>query len=235
MKVRSFVTVSSILATIGIAPTQAQATLIGLTPELPTIEFGASGHISYQASTGLVTISGTPGTLFSIDPFINGVISGVQNEIPKNLSIQFKVDGNGNLTPNDSTSPNLTIIGSVDTNFDNIVDFSGTLLTANVTQFGYFDGVSGNDQFDLSLNSIGGELAFLYSGQSLAASVISFASQAYPNPFSGSFSSDWQGQASGVIGLLLSSPVPVPPSFWLWAGALSSIIPGIKRIGKCKP
>jgi hypothetical protein len=233
MKSQPFTAIFCMIAGFSLIPTSAQATLIGLSPFLPTIDFSGSGNISYQANSGVVSINANPSTLFSSNPFIVSEIQNTLDNTPRALSIQFQVDNFGNLIQNNTLTPSLTLIGSVDLDGDNIADHSGILLTANATQFGFLDNPEGDDKFDLSLNAIGGSLAYLYAGQNLASLVISEASHAYTNSFNGSFNADWQAQATGIIGLLPlepSAPVPVPPAFWLWTGALASLFPGLKRI-----
>lgn len=221
-------------ATLSMTPHLAYATLVGLSPNLPTIDFSGSGTIDYNASSGILTITGQPSTLFSIDPFIFSDILDADENTARSLNITFHVDSNGNLLPNNTNQPDLIIIGAVDTNFDNITDYSGTLLTAKVMQFGYQNGTSsGDDTFDLQLDAIDGALAYLYGGQSLASLVISEVSSAYNSPFNNSFNNNWQGHAKGVIGFLASAvTVPIPPAFWLWAGALGATLSFVRRVKK---
>lgn len=221
-------------ACLSIAPNLAHATLIGLSPNLPTIDFSGSGTIDYNASSGILTITGQPSTLFSIDPFISSKILDADENTVRSLSISFHVDSNGNLIPDNTNQPDLIIIGAVDTNFDNITDYSGTLLTAKVMQFGYQNGTSGGDDtFDLKLGAIDGVLAYLYGGQSLASLVISEVSSAYNTPFNNSFNHNWQGQAKGVIGYIISASavsVPLPSALWLWMGALGTLVSFVRNV-----
>jgi len=233
MTLQRLIALLTITAGIGLAPNSASATLIGLSPFLPTIDFSGSGNINYEASRGIVSVTAVPSILFSVDPFISIEIQNAVDNAPKSLLIQFQVDNSGNLISSSSSVPDLILIGSVDTDGDNLVDHSGTLLSAKVTQFGFLDSANGDDRFDLRLDSIGGSLAYLYSDHNLASLVISEISSSYTNTFNGSFDVDWQGQAKGVIGLIpieSVSPVPVTPSFWLWAGALASFFPGVKFV-----
>ena len=95
----------------------------------------------------------------------------------------------------------MVITGSIDTDGNGSADYTGTLLTAEVTQFGWLNGASGaSDTFDLRLNTIGGALSYLYTDQDLAVNVLSEPSAEYPTPFDGSFNADWLAQAKGVVG-----------------------------------
>ena len=49
--------------------------LLGITVGQPTLDFGGSGEINYNASTGVVTITGTPAILSQDNPFLFGVIA----------------------------------------------------------------------------------------------------------------------------------------------------------------
>jgi hypothetical protein len=196
------------LAALLSAPT-AQAALIGLTAGEPTIDFGASGIIKYVASTGLVTISGTPSVLFQSNPFIFGQIMGESSDNERLITIVFKVDANGNyIAGNGTTDPDLTVKGAVDTNNDGVVDFDGTLLTANVTQFGFQLGTAGSaSTFDIRLTGVGGLLQpSLYATTDLAIVVFSEQSTEFPSPFAGSFTANFTGQAKGTLGTTTALP-----------------------------
>jgi hypothetical protein len=187
----------------------AQAALIGLTAGEPTIDFGASGIVKYVASTGLVTISGTPSVLFQSNPFIFGQILGATSDNERLITITFKVDSNGNyIAGNGTTDPDLQVKGAVDVNGDGVVDFDGILLTANVTQFGFQLGTAGNaSTFDIRLTSVGGLLKpTLYPNTDLAIAVFSEQSTEFPNPFAGSFTANFTGQAKGTLGTTTALP-----------------------------
>jgi uncharacterized repeat protein (TIGR01451 family) len=178
----------------------AQAALLGLVPADPTLDFGNSGVINYNRTTGVVTISGTPATLFRNDPFLFGTVLGTGVDNEQLITVQFKVDTNGALVSG-VDGPDLIVKGAVDTNFDGLPDYDGVLLEAEVVQFGFQDGGAlGADSFDLRLNAVGGALAPLYAGMDLAMSVVSEVSSEYPTPFTGGFAAGFTGLAKGVIG-----------------------------------
>jgi len=223
-----------LLAGLVINPATSQASLVGLSPKLPTIEFSGSGIINYSASTGIFNLSATPSTLFSLAPFIFTDIPGTTNDNIKNLSIQFQTDNTGNLLTSNNSQPDLVIIGSIDTDGDGIVDLSGTLLTGKAVHFGFLNNISnGDDVFDIQLNTITGALAYLYDEQDLAVRIISEVSAGYPNAFNNSFSHSWQGQAKGVIGSTdpLDTPIamPIPATLWLSISALGILLPYTRR------
>jgi hypothetical protein len=205
---RAIAAVGLSLGALFAAP-NAQAALIGLTAGEPTIDFAASGIIKYVASTGLVTISGTPSVLFQSNPFIFGQIIGESSDNERLITIVFKVDSNGNyIAGNGTTDPDLLVKGAVDVNSDGVVDFDGTLLTANVTQFGFQPGTAGvASSFDIRLTSVGGLLQpTLYPSTDLAIVVFSEQSAEFPNPFAGSFTANFTGQARGTLGTTAALP-----------------------------
>ena len=197
------------LSYAALSPTAAQADLLGLTADLPNINFGATGVINYDATTGTVTVSADPSNLFSLFPPINAYFIGTSAEDIKDITITFQVDSNGNVVPNDAQTPDLVVRGAIDFNGDGIKEGDGILLQAEVSQFGFLNGASGGgDSFDIRLNQISGALDYLYAGQDLAITIESAANTEYPIPFDGSFSANWQNQASGQIG----STAPIPAS-----------------------
>jgi len=196
------------LSYAALSPTTAQANLLGLTTDVPNINFGATGVIDYDATTGTVTVSAEPSKLYSLFPPIDAGIMGTSIDDIKDISITFQVDSNGNVLPNDTQTPDLVVRGAIDFNNDGTKDVDGILLQAEVSQFGFENGASGgSDKFDIRLNQISGDLAYLYDGQDLAITIDSAANTEYPIPFDGSFSSNWKNQASGQISS--TSPTPV--------------------------
>lgn len=203
---------SAILIALAISlpvlPSHAQ--LLGLTPAEPTLDFGGAGIISYDATTGLVTISGVPATLFQSDPFILGEVLGTGPEDERLMTIQFSVDSAGRFAAG-VDGPDLVIKGSIDTDFDGVPNYDGVLLQANVAQFGFEDGGPGaGDNFDLRLHLdtvTPGALATIYGGKDLAIRIVSEANAEFPTPFNGSFAAGFTAQAGGVIGTV----DPLPP------------------------
>ena len=109
----------------------------------------------------------------------------------------------------DLLAGNLLLTGSVTLT----EDFSGTLLTAHLTEFGFLDLSNGDAEFDFRATVTGGDLAFLYPGGDIAVIVASEGSG-----FTGSFTADFSGGAKGALGALCDLEVektcivPPPPS-----------------------
>jgi|GEM_PF-6298115 len=191
------------LGILQLLPMTSQAALIGATPTLPTIQFGGGSSISYDYATSTLSLQGQASTLFSVNPFILSNITASGN----NFNTQFSLNSDGSVNSANSTALDMTITGAIDTDGDGVTDYSGSLLTGMVVDFGFQNGTAnGDDLFDLRLNSIGGALAFLYQNSDLFITVTSEASSAYPTPFDGSFNSSWKGHAKGTIGSTVAVP-----------------------------
>ncbi len=222
------------LVLISLYSPSSRASLIGANPGLPTISFSAEAMIEYHFHNSRISINASPSSLFSVTPFILQPVLDINSVQSKTLEISFQVDHNGVLLVDNSNQRNLLLSGAIDSNSDGIIDYSGTLLTAEVTAFGFFNDPDRNDDiFDLRLDNVKGSLAFLYQDHSLEARIISESSLLYANAFNGSFNHSWQAQAKGVLGIGVAldsppAPVPLPAAIWLWAGALLSLLPVIK-------
>jgi hypothetical protein len=209
MKIRK--PLSKLCLALGLVATTtfSQAALLGVVPNEPTVDFGGAGIVNYDAVTGLVTISGTPATLFQTAPFLYGEVLGTGVDDEKLVTIKFHVDSSGHLLSG-ITGPDLIVKGSIDTDFDGVADYDGILLEAEVIAFGFEDGVAGaSDVFDLRFDTVTGVLAPLYNGKDIALNVVSETSVEFLTPFAGSFASNFMGQAKGVLGA--TDPV-LPPS-----------------------
>ena len=192
----------ALLLSASLMPAFSDAALLGLSPSEPTVDFGGSGIIDYNASTGVVLVSGTPATLFQSSPFLFGEILGTGLDDERVITLQFTVDSAGHLMSS-GVEPDLVIKGSIDTNFDGVVDYDGVLLSAEVTQFGFENGAgAAGDLFDLRLGIVSGSLAPLYLGKDLAIRVDSEVSAEFLNPFNGSFINSFTAQAAGVAGAI---------------------------------
>lgn len=204
-----------VAAGISLAPISGYAALLGLTPGEPTVDFGGAGIIAYDAATGIVTISGTPATIFQSDPFILGEVLGTGADDEKLVTIKFKVDSNGAFVSG-VDGPDLVVTGSVDTDFDTIPNYDGILLQGEVTQFGFLDGTAtgASDNFDLRVQfdaTTPGALAPLYTDKDLGVSIVSEVSAEFPTSFAGSFDTSFTAQAKGVIGSVDLLAPPPPP------------------------
>jgi|GEM_PF-1689104 len=199
MSIKSILRSISVCAGLALALV-SHAALLDLQVEDPTIDVAAGGVIAYNAAARVVTISGSPQLLQQLDPFVFAEFQGTGVDDEKLVTIQFKVDANGNFLSG-VDGPDLVVKGRVDIDLDGVPDFDGVLLEAEVTHFGFLNGVAGaNDRFDLRLSPTGGLLAHLFAGRDLAVVVDGEPSDDYPNPFAGSFATDFVGLAKTVLG-----------------------------------
>jgi len=179
----------------------APAELLNVVPNEPTISFGGTGIIEYDPSTQELTLQGEPSNLFRSDPFIDALVTGRSGDEARVLSLRLRVGPAGQFSGG-VTGPDLQVLGAVDIDFDGIADFDGVLLEAEVTGFGFRDGGTGDDTFDLRLGTVSGVLAPLFTGKDLAINVTSEVSAEFPDAFAGGFATAWQGQAKGVLGAI---------------------------------
>jgi hypothetical protein len=200
--------------------------LLGLPLSFPEIAYDSTGRLAYTASNQTFDLTATAlgAELNSSSPPVQ-----VQNQTPpggtnaaQSLQVHIKVDSNGNLigglNPGDpvalgsNNAPNdLDITGWIDTNGNAIQDagdYYGTLLTGNVTGFGYqFTNTSDTsgtptNLFDFSFTVTGGAMASLFGANAITMQVTSEDST-----FTGSFASDFTGHAKGTVG---STPASIP-------------------------
>lgn len=129
--------------------------------------------------------------------FIYGEVLGTGLDDERTVTIQFKVDGSGQLV---SGTGGFTVTGAIDIDFDSIADYEGVLLQADMDSFGFLDGGAADDAFDVRLTNVTGALAGYYAGKDLAIVVSSEVSVDFPDAFNGSFGADFLSQAKGVIG-----------------------------------
>ena len=182
-------------------PAICAAALLGANPEDPKIDFGGAGVIDYDAATQILTVSGTPATLIRNDPFLFGTIGGTGPDDERLFTIKLHVSPTGQFLGGMDGVPDVQIIGSLDTDFDGIPEYSGVLLTAEITHFGFQDSAFGTtDGFDLRATVTGGTLMPLYTNSNLAIQVFSESSTEFPTSFTGNFTANWTGAAKGLLG-----------------------------------
>lgn len=204
------------------APAICSAALLGVTAGEPTLDVPGSAVINYNATTGVVTISGQPSTLLVSDPFLFGTLIGDSTDDEVLITLQFKINSTGALVSG-VDGPDLIVKGAVDLDFDGINDFDGILLQAEVTGFGFENGPEGStDLFDVRLSSVAGILATstrasptatvdlrsYYTGRDLGFVIFSEPSTEFVDPFEGNFASDFEAPAKGALGP--TDPVIVP-------------------------
>ncbi|MEO1527082.1 MAG: SdrD B-like domain-containing protein [Planctomycetota bacterium] len=173
--------------------------LIGVAPllENPIIAYDNGGTAAYDSSTDLFEINATP-IGYTADAG-SGIFFG------GTVDLDILVDDSGNLIGGVADN-DFVLTGSLDTNIDFIPDFTGDLLTAEITQFGFQEnGVI--DEFDFVLSITGGALASFYVGRDLGITL-----QLENSSFNDDFAVDFSGgPAKGNIGGLQPAGNPAEP------------------------
>ena len=169
--------------------------LLGVVPDAPySYVVGAAGSLTYTAATQSFDDVASPITL----TLANGSTYAITT--PKDFQLHIKVDSAGNLVGGGNQANDLIVTGSIDTNNDGTPDYSGTLLTASVQQFGFLDdGV--DDAFDFHFVITGGSLAPLYAGSDLG---LYFSTE--NSTFDGTFTGNFQALTKGNLGAIPGIP-----------------------------
>lgn len=179
----------AIIVASGIAGAALLGNLIGF----PRIVF-ASGNTNI--TNGTLTLNSAP-VIFQMSPtnapvFINPNPGGFES-----LDIVVNLDAACGLVVGTN---NLVLVGEVDLGGGDVR--GGTLLTGDVTEFGFLDAGT-TDLFDMRVTVTGGSLADLYTNEDLGVLV-----QSENSTFDGICSNDSTGFAKGLMG----STDPILPS-----------------------
>lgn len=186
-----------ILAVLSIAAVPAQAALLDLTLlDSPDITSGFA-DVMYTAATDEFIASGWSLSMF------DGNGDPVNIDPAGSFDIGATIDETG--AP---TGGALAITGQV-------LTFGPTLLTAELTAFGYLDG--GGDLFEFLFTVTGGDLATTeFYGE--PGTVVGVILDANGSDFSGSFNSDFNnnfGMPGFGMGVSDTAPIPEPSSLLL--------------------
>ncbi|REJ69319.1 MAG: hypothetical protein DWQ31_05040, partial [Planctomycetota bacterium] len=183
---------------------RAMLTLLGVTPEFPITTYNSTGVVDYDATAQTFDMTAAPLVFLSGPPSPFNLPRPVLP--PNGFEVHIEVDNSGNLIGG-VAGDDLTLSGTIDIDGDSIPDVSGTLLTGEVTGFGFLDTGSTTDQFDFTFTPTGG--AFVaggtlsgggtfgpyFDGKDIAVTTSSEASN-----FVGDFTVDFTGGAKGNIG-----------------------------------
>ena len=176
------------------------APLLGIDQILlsPIINYDNGGTASYNEANNVFTIDATPidfsGQFFF--PFAAA----------PTIDVNVEVDESGNVVPGSSSG--LVLTGTLDLDNDFVPDFSGVLLTGDVTEFGFQES-GANDDFDFRFDITGGLLANqFYAGRDLGVTL-----NLENSTFSNDFTVDFGGSpAKGKVGGLEIDEVVGEPS-----------------------
>ena len=187
-----------------------QATLLEISPDLPTMEYGslAGQGIQYNAASGAFTATGLPLSAQFTSLGGKQLITGAAG-----LSIHLQVDASG-VASSGGAAHDFALWGEV-SHAGNL--YSGMLLTGSLLEFGFLDASIIVDAFDFLFDVTGGSMASLFgSGQ---IGMIMIAERSTFTDFTQNFAST---RIKGTIGR-----VPEPATLWLAGLALGAI--GVMR------
>jgi hypothetical protein len=166
--------------------------LLGVGPQIepPDIFYDTGGTLSYNATTHVFHSDATPTSiLFAVGS------RPVLVQLPKDYWLNLNVGNNGQFLGG-GTNQDLYVEGQVDVNRDGVMDYSGVLLTARVTAFGYLE-AGATDQYDFRLIPTGGALMSFFEGEDVGMTMTSLNST-----FTGNFGVNFTGRAQGVLGAI---------------------------------
>lgn len=178
--------------------------LLGFSLDLPVITYNAGGTLDYDASSQALTIDATP-QLFIEDGTSTPPFPMITNGA---MTMDIQVDNAGVLVGG-SAGSDFEVSGDLDIDGDNIVDFSGVLISGEIAAFGFQDnGFSGTgtpiaDAFDFRFNLTGGELASYFTGGGIGVTLTGENIGGVPG-FE-DFTQDFQTVAKGNIGGVLGT------------------------------
>ncbi len=201
----------SLAALIGVA----RAVLLGVTVIPPVINYNTTTSTSttYNPVSEVFSVVTTPTTV-QFSP--TGPTVAVAPT--RSMTINIKVDNNGNLVGSVGPGPDLVISGKVTQVVGTTTNvYSGLLLTGQIYAFGY--GSSGGvSDFDFRFHPTGGLLEPLYTCDHIGVFLTSELST-----FTGSFTTNFHGEAKGSVGLedLIPPTVTCPSNVVLQCNASS--------------
>ena len=185
---------------------------LGIAPDFPLVAYNSTGVTTYNATTDALDVTATPIAFLEGPP---SPTTPPRFVLPaRSFEMHMEVDDTGTLVGG-VAGDDLILTGSIDLDGDSIVDVSGTLLTGEISEFGY-ENFGTTDFFDYRFTPTGG--AFLtggtlsgggtwgpfYSGKDIAVT-----STVEGSTFEGDFSVDFSGGAKGNIGETDSTELPV--------------------------
>jgi hypothetical protein len=164
--------------------------LLGVAPlaDLPFVDYNVSGSVNYNAATDLFSHNAIP---ISFDDVSE---SGFFDITSSSLSVNILVDNTGFLPVIGYAGTDFVLTGDLDTDGDLIPDYSGVLLTGEVTGFGHFDSGSSTDTYDFRFAVTGGLLASRFDGKDIGMITTSEGSS-----FAGSFDESFSGLVKGAL------------------------------------
>ncbi len=195
----------------------ASATLLGNPLEFPLLSFDNGGVLNYDAAADTFQVAANPIAIRMSPGATPRFITPNPPASGEFFNINISVDSSGNLIGG-SAGDDLAVQGAIDLNGDGTIDVSGTLLTGEVTGFGFQEN-GATDLFDFSFDVTGGQLASAFD------SVVAVSMQSERSTFNGSFADSFHGGAKGTLGV---SPEPTTIVL-LGSGVMGLALAGRRR------
>lgn len=216
---RTLHTITTVLTLWLLSSFSAHATLLDVAPDLPTTQFGslAGQGIQFNAGSGAFIATGLPlSTRFtSLDGRHD--VTGTTA-----LSINIQVNASG-VARSGAALHDFVLLGNVS---DGTTNYTGTLLTGSLADFGFLDTGTFLDVFDFLFDVNGGSMAGLFGTGQIGVLMI-----AERSTFTGGFTQNFaSARIKGTIGLVPGGSfgqVPEPATLWLAGLALGAI--GVMR------
>jgi uncharacterized repeat protein (TIGR01451 family) len=161
--------------------------LIGVTTGYPLTTYDSTGHISYDSSSQAFNLDATPIFFYQTSSSPQRQVTADPVSGLCNVQIRINVGQSGNLIGG-VAGPDLVVNGSIPT------IGSGTLLTGEISQFGWYDSTA-TDKYDFRFTPTGGILQSYFAGKDIAVTTNSEVST-----FTGVFNTNFSGKAKGNIG-----------------------------------
>lgn len=198
---RTSVLAAGLVAAGGLA-SLAGAGLLGILPDFPQLAFDNQGVTSYSAGGTLFSVAASPLAIRFAPATTPVIVTG-----PDSLTISIVIDNDGMLLGGVAGS-DLVVQGSVNAPGGPL---AGTLLTGEISEFGFLDSGGTTDVYDFRFTVTGGLLADDYfMNQDIGLVLTSEQSS-----FAGSFAVDFAGEAKGTLGSIpLGAKQGCTPGYW---------------------
>lgn len=176
---------------VSICESPARGSTLNLSVEDPDLYANnlTVGYVPSSSGTGTFSVEGYPSTF---------TIAGTNSQYTMSSSTLYDLTAEINQSTGQATSGTLAIEGTIMP----LGATTGTLLTGNLSQFGYQ--TAGGDSFEFVFNVTGGDLAPYYSGQIGVILAVPSSS------FLGDFSTSFNNGSSPAYSDNFSFPTAVP-------------------------
>jgi hypothetical protein len=195
------------------------AALLGVNISYPRVQYISIGTtaLTYNATNQLFSVNASPVTVLFSSTEGPQAVTGARS-----LQIRAFVDNTGALVGG-TGSNDMTLSGTVTQVVGGVTNtYSGVLLTGAVTQFGSLANGS-TAQYDFRFTVTGGVLASSFACGDIAVHINSGGST-----FTGNFTVNFNGQASGAIGLedVVPPQIDCPTNITVECQAFANGLPG---------